>query len=226
MEQLTLDQIKELGEIAYKSGCYKLDNPAQGVIKILRGQELGFSPILSLEVINIIEGKTVMSAAAIAAKIKNSGKYDFRTVEKNAQGSVIKFFENGKEVGESKFGVEEAQKIGMDGWAVQKYPEDTFWARALTRGARTYCPDVFGGGVYTIGEIDKKNTEPKPETKTEAQPKLITSKQVNYLWAKAKEKGLNSVELFKIIEDNTGKKEMKDLTTVELNSILDIIKGM
>jgi hypothetical protein len=29
-----------------------------------------------------------------------------------------------------------------------------FFARALTAGARMYAPEVFGGAIYTDGELD------------------------------------------------------------------------
>ncbi|NJO31398.1 MAG: recombinase RecT [Richelia sp. SL_2_1] len=42
--------------------------------------------------------------------------------------------------------------LGKDNW--KKWPSDMMFARALTRGARRYCPDVFGGPAYTKEELE------------------------------------------------------------------------
>jgi len=238
MEELTWERINELGKIAYESKLFKnLDNEAQAVIKILKGMELGLSPIASLESINIIDGKIALSANLIASRIKQSNKYNFKTIKKTKDGAVIEFYENGQKVGESSFGTEEAKRAGiMDSWGVQKYPEDTFWARALTRGARTYCPDVFmGGSIYVAEELirekeqDKTGQDEKKDNDVPAkkpEPKLVTKKQVNYLWFKAKEKNLDSESLFTLIRDNTGKTELEQLTYSDFNKVLGLIEAM
>jgi hypothetical protein len=41
---------------------------------------------------------------------------------------------------------------GLSGWG--KYPRSMLFARAVTDGARTFAPDVFGGAVYGEGELD------------------------------------------------------------------------
>jgi hypothetical protein len=52
------------------------------------------------------------------------------------------------------------------------------FARALTNGARFYCPDIFGGAVYTPEELGEQRTEtapvvvedPPPEQQSEPAP--------------------------------------------------------
>ena len=233
MEELTWERINELGKIAYESKLFKnLDNEAQAVIKILKGMELGLPPIASLESINIIDGKVALSANLIASRIKQSSKYNFKTIKKTKDGAVIEFYENGQKTGESSFGIEEAKRAGiMDSWWVQKYPEDTFWARALTRGARTYCPDVFqGGSIYVAEELIREKTVEKPEKKPVEKPqsneRMVTNKQVNYLWVKAKEKALDSNSLVKLVKEQTGKNELKDMTYSDFNKVLGLIEAM
>jgi len=235
MEELGVIQ---LGKIAYESGLFKdIRNPEQAVIKILKGQELGLPPITALESIFVIDGRIALSSSLIASRIKTSGKYDYKTTEKTPKRVVIEFYENGKKVGESSFGEEEAKRAGiMDTWGVQKYPESTFWARALTSGARTYCPDVFmGGSIYVAEELirekeqDKTGQDEKKDNDVPAkkpEPKLVTKKQVNYLWFKAKEKNLDSESLFTLIRDNTGKTELEQLTYSDFNKVLGLIEAM
>lgn len=225
MEELTWERINELGKIAYESKLFKnLDNEAQAVIKMLKGMELGLPPIASLEGINIIDGKVALSANLIASRIKQSSKYNFKTIKKTKDGAVIEFYENGQKAGESSFGIEEAKRAGiMDSWGVQKYPGDTFWARALTRGARTYCPDVFqGGSIYVAEELIREKTVEKPQSNE----RMVTNKQVNYLWVKAKEKALDSNSLVKLVKEQTGKNELKDMTYSDFNKVLGLIEAM
>jgi hypothetical protein len=74
-------------------------------------------------------------------------------------------------VGESTFTIDDARRAKLaarDVW--QKYPKDMLRSRAITRGARTYCPDVFNGAIYTAEEITAE-IEPaapasEPEMKT------------------------------------------------------------
>lgn len=233
MEELTWERINELGKIAYESKLFKnLDNEAQAVIKILKGMELGLPLIASLESINIIDGKIALSANLIASRIKQSNKYNFKTIKKTKDGAAIEFYENGQKTGESSFGIEEAKRAGiMDSWGVQKYPEDTFWARALTRGARTYCPDVFqGGSIYVAEELIREKTVEKPEKKpvekSQSNERTVTNKQVNYLWVKAKEKALDSNSLVKLVKEQTGKNELKDMTYSDFNKVLGLIEAM
>jgi len=244
MEDLTWERIVELGKVAYESGLFRdIKNPEQAIIKMLKGRELGVTPVTALESIFIIDGRVALSAGLIASRIKNSGKYDYKTIEKSHNKAVIEFYEGGKKVGESSFGIEDAKRAGiLDTWGVQKYPDGTFWARALTSGARAYCPDVFmGGSIYVVEELIKNcgsvesNVDEKDRTKLdtdtgekkpEEKAKLITKKQVNYLWFKSKEKGVSSAEFIKMVKDNTGKGELDQLTYQEFNKILGLINAM
>lgn len=73
---------------------------------------------------------------------------------------VIDFFEirNGKrtKIGTESFDAEEAKAAGLtnkQNW--QKYPKAMMFARCISNGVRTYCPDVFSGMlVYTPDELN------------------------------------------------------------------------
>jgi hypothetical protein len=93
----------------------------------------------------------------------------------------VEFYENGKPVGVSKFTDEDAKAAGLAGDNWSKYRRNMHFARAISNGAKWFCPDVFGGPVYTPDElgapvdgdgdiIDVKPTiiepEPQPEPHT------------------------------------------------------------
>lgn len=144
--------LSELGAVLVKSGFFSdTRDAAQAIVKVMAGRELGLSPIASMTGINIIQGRVTPSANIMAAVIKRSGKYNYRLVEHTAAACEIAFFEGGQEVGRSRFTAEDAKKAltkNMD-----KFPRNMLFARAMSNGAKWYCPDCFGGPVYTPEEL-------------------------------------------------------------------------
>jgi len=170
----------ELGTVLAQSGFFSdAKQASQAVVKVLAGRELGFGPIASMTGVNIIQGKPAIGANLMAAKVKGSGKYNYRQVELTDEACELAFFEGNQEIGRSRFTMQDAQRAGLNGkenW--KKYPKNMLFARAISNGARWYCPDAFGGvTVYTPEELGaevdgdgdiidvtptRTTTEPKP----------------------------------------------------------------
>lgn len=139
---------------------------AQAIVKIQAGLELGLPPVYSMQNINMIRNRLTGSANLLAMLVKKSGRYNYRVAEHNETKCSIKFFEseNGKwiEVGESTFTMDDAKRANLikpdSGWA--KYPRAMLFSRAISQGARLYCPDAIGG-VYTDEEI--RTIPPRPD---------------------------------------------------------------
>ena len=181
-------EIMVLGKVLQASGYFKdVRDQAQAVTKILFGRELGISPINSMSSIHIIEGKPALSSQLLAALIKRSGRYDYRVKVWDDTQCVLTFRQktDGKweDVGESSFSMEDAKRARVlrDGSSWSKFPKAMLFARALSQGERTYCPDVSVCALYVpeelgaevnehnevIGEAPKRNdvartTEPIP----------------------------------------------------------------
>lgn len=156
---LNLEEIKSIGTAFFQSGMFRdTKSAAQAITKVLAGQELGIPPMMAMRGIHVVDGNPQLSAGLIAALVKRSGRYDYRLVEANDSVCVLEWRQRTDQggwetVGQSDFTREEAAAAGLDkktNW--RTYTEDMLFARALTRGARRYCPDVFGGAVYTLGE--------------------------------------------------------------------------
>lgn len=152
---LTLAETATLAETFVRSGFFKDSrDAAQAVVKIVAGRELGFAPMASMTGIHVVDGKVTLSANLMAAAIKRSGKYNYRVIEHTADVCRIAFFENGEQVGESSFSTKDAAAAGVNNKQVWKaYGRNMLFARALSNGARWYCPDVFGGPLYTPEEL-------------------------------------------------------------------------
>jgi hypothetical protein len=159
-DPLELDTMK-LGRVLAESGFFSDSREAaQAVVKVLAGRELGFGPIASMRGVNIIKGKVSLAADLQAAAIKGSAKYDYRVREHDSERCVIEFFQGSDSVGVSTFTMADAKDAGLlanDTW--RKYPRNMLFARAMSNGARWYCPDVFGGAVYAPEELGARVDE-------------------------------------------------------------------
>lgn len=149
--------VMELSAVVANSGNFPdCRTPEKAAVRILAGKEMGVGPIASIIGIRVQAGRVSMDAALIAGVIKRSGRYDYR-IPPNAHddnGCTIHFYENGEMVGVSSFTAADAKKAGLAGkdtW--RAYPRNMFFARALTNGARWYCPTIFGGSLYSHEEL-------------------------------------------------------------------------
>lgn len=156
--------IMTLGNVLAKSGYFQdARDAAQVIVKILAGRELGIGPIAAMSGVYIVNGKPALSANLMASAIKRSNKYDYRIREHSNESCMIEFFERGESVGTSQFTLNDAQTAGATTGKNQHtwraYPRNMLFARALSNGARWYCPDIFGGPIYTPEELDAQVNE-------------------------------------------------------------------
>lgn len=156
----TIEDLARVGDVFVRSGFFNdTRDAAQAIVKVMAGQELGFAPIASMTGVYIVKGKVSLSANLIAAAVKRSGRYTFRVRKHDATVCEIEFFEldkagNKESIGISGFSMQEATQAGLTTSAIWKnYPRNMLYARAMSNGAKWYCPDVFGGPVYTPDEL-------------------------------------------------------------------------
>lgn len=152
----SLGETMQLGELLAASGFFQDSRgAAQAVVKVLAGREMGFGPIASMTGINVIQGRVSISASLMAAAIKRSGRYDYRVKEMTPARCEIEFRErNGDKwevIGSSEFTAQDARQAGTKN--MDKFARNMLFARAMSNGARWYCPDIFGGPVYTPEEM-------------------------------------------------------------------------
>lgn len=147
-----IDELARIADMFAKSGLFKdAQDAAKAGVKIMAGQAWGIDPFSAMTGINIIAGKPAIGANLMAAKVKGSGKYDFRVREMTDQACSIEFFERGESLGVSTFTIEDARKAGTQN--LQKFPRNMLYARAMSNGQRWYCPDVFTSPTYTPEEL-------------------------------------------------------------------------
>lgn len=167
----SVDDLKALAAVFAASGLFgRGQNHQQALatccVQLMAGMEAGFTPFASITGIYLVNGRPGFSAQLLAQAIKRHPRYDYRVRQKDAIQCSIAFYESGQELGVEVFTMDMARRAGLVGskgpWA--QYPEAMLFARCLTAGMRTHCPDALGGfAAYTpeeiggsaIGEIDE-----------------------------------------------------------------------
>jgi hypothetical protein len=153
-ELSNVDSTIKLADVMARSGFFAdARDAAQAVVKVLAGQEMGVGPVSSMTGINLIKGKISISANLMAAAVRRSGRYDYHVKRHDDQRCEIEFTMDGKVIGNSIFTIDDARKAGLSGDNWKKYPRNMLFARAMSNGVKWYCPDVFGGPVYTADEL-------------------------------------------------------------------------
>ena len=154
------DDLQRLARLFAASGLFgRGANPealmAECAIKILAGMEAGFGPFASAAGVSVINGKPGFGANLLAQAIKRHPLYDYRVIEKTDQVCRIKFLAGKEELGIETFTMAMAERAGLikaGPW--RQYPEAMLFARCLSAGMRTHCPDALGGApAYTPEEL-------------------------------------------------------------------------
>jgi hypothetical protein len=134
---------------------------------ISAGAEIGIAPFAAITGIALIQGKPVIGAGILAGLVKAHPKYDYLVKQLDDQACVLTFFQEGHEIGESSFTIDDAKRAGLAGKDVWKnYPRNMLFARAISNGVAFFTPDVTTTRVYTEGELDEV-PEPAPRRKRE-----------------------------------------------------------
>lgn len=181
------------------SGYFRNTNVAQAIVKIEMGKALGVSPIEAMQYLHIFtmggdRTSIQLGYPLVGALIQRSGKYHFHVLRRDDEACEIEFSRIGpggalKSLGVSRFTIEKARAVGLVNKDVWKaYPEVMLYARALTHGAKAYCPEILGGATvaadepYIEGEARQVEEEPRV---VEEPPEGFTSPWTR-LWTYAK----------------------------------------
>lgn len=147
-----------LGKVLSQSGYFQdAREAAQAIVKVLAGRELGIGPVAAMTGIYIVKGRVTLSANLIGAAIKRSGRYNYMVRVMDNECCSIEFFEHGETIGLSEFNKQDATAAGLlngDNW--RKFPRNMYFARAMSNGAKWFCPDVFAGPIYTPDELGER----------------------------------------------------------------------
>ena len=151
-----------IGEVFFKSGLFTdIKSVHQAVVKIIAGQEMGISPMAAMNGIHIIQGKPVVGAGLMAARVKSFGKYDYKVKQHDDKVCSIEFFQGKESLGVSTFTIDDAKKAGTKN--LDKFPRNMLFARAMSNGVKWYTPDIYEQPVYVPEEMEVITEDIKPE---------------------------------------------------------------
>lgn len=154
-ETVDVVELQELGRLLATSGYFAdAREMAQAAVKVMAGRELGVPPVASMMGINIIKGKVAMGAHLIASRVRAHG-YDFKVTRLDNTGCNLEFLSKiGAVLGQSSFTEDDAKAAQCFTDMYRKYPRNMYYSRAVSNGAKWFCPEVFAGApVYTPEEL-------------------------------------------------------------------------
>jgi hypothetical protein len=161
------DDLKDFATIVVKSGLCGVSNPADALVMMMTGAELGLSVMQSLRSIHVVKGRPVLSADLMGAVVRRSPVCEYlRVVEMTPERCTIETKRtDDPEPTTMTWAAEDAKRAGLWGkgnW--RTYPQAMLKARALSQIARAVYPDALMG-VYVEGELDDTPApaEPSPE---------------------------------------------------------------
>lgn len=166
---LSLRDPAQLARAFAESGYWKhVKSPAQAVVIMAAGEELGLTPLASMQGITMIEGQIGYRGNLIATLLRQHEHYDYKILERTDERCTLQFLIDGVPIddpdeGKVTFTVEDAERMELvkprSNWV--KTPRSMCFNRALTEGARAYFPDLTAGTpVYSTDEIEEVITEP------------------------------------------------------------------
>lgn len=155
----------EMGNMILRSGmCPTHFKTAEAVVTaIWFGREIGFGPMQSLQLIQVIQGKPCVSAAGLQAKALQSGG-SVEEVEHDETICRLKIT-RGKVTREFGFTIQEATQMGLigkDNW--KRMPKDMLYARAVSRGIRAMFADKVAGLYGAEEMMDSVDAAPLPSS--------------------------------------------------------------
>jgi hypothetical protein len=152
----SLDDVERLARIAVSSGFTQCKTPAEAVVILMTGQELGLSPMQSLRGIYVVKGKPVLAADTMVAVVRRSGVCEsWRIVESTPDRCTITTRRKGEtHDAERTWTIADAKRAGLltnGTWGA--YPAAMLRHRCAADLARQEYPDVILG-MYDPEEME------------------------------------------------------------------------
>ena len=149
-----------------------IQSEAAAATKVIIGRGLGLTDYDAMSGLHIIKGKAVLAANLMAAAIKRSGKYDYRVTEHTDAVCTIDFYGGGVKIGSTSFSIEDAKRAGLGGDNWRKYARAMLFARCISMGYRTHCPDALGAApVYVEAHGETEIPDDAPAARAAPTPR-------------------------------------------------------
>lgn len=168
----SVDDLGRVATMAAASGYFKDKNtPQRAGAAMALAQSMGFAPVVGLTSIDIIDGKPSPSAQLLASAIDRHPDYEYDCIESSTERAVLAFYRRNpatgkwRERGRVEWTMKDAERAGLAGkgnW--RKHPRPMLFWRAMTEGARLFCPDILSGTPFYAPEELRPDESVNPET--------------------------------------------------------------
>ena len=232
-QALSPPEIRELAELFVASENFPdVKTMAQAFVRIKAGEELGFTPFVSMSGVDIIKGKASLGADLQASLIKDSGRYRYEVKRLDAEACELVFYErmDGKwtQIGVSSFTMKDAENAGLAGKEGQnaatyrKYARNMLFSRAISNGMNWYCPDLLRSAVQReeITGFDVDTTIAETAEPEHVDGEVIEEPHVEAVEAQEPPINPETADLLIAIND-----EIKRLTGGDVAEIDKLLKG-
>lgn len=148
----------KLAKVAALS-TYTKQSEVQAMFVMLKGFELGISPMQALDGIQVIQGKTTVSPQLMLALINRSGQLEDIKIDGDAKVCTVMMKRVGRSPHTETFSMENAKAMGLaDKDNYRKQPAVMLKWRAVSACARIVFSDVIQG-LYTPEEMGAEVSE-------------------------------------------------------------------
>lgn len=152
-----LGLLKQMATTFIASGLLPkaVDKPEKAILIMMKGRELGISPLQALSGMYVVEGKVVIGAELMTAQVYRNcpgGRLDI--IETSNTVCEVEATRPGAKPVRFKTTWDDAVKAGVtgkDNW--RKYPAQMLRWRTLSQAAKSVFPDAVAG-LYTPDELD------------------------------------------------------------------------
>lgn len=160
--QQDLGQVMELARVMAVSSLLPADlrgKPADVLVAILYGQELGLAPMQALQSVYVVKGRPTISAQLWVALARRAG-HKVHVLEETAETCTVEVVRGDDLSHPTKvtYTLEQAKTAGLMSNANWKnHPHAMLYARAVSTACRRACPEIaLGFG----DETDRVQSEP------------------------------------------------------------------
>jgi len=152
--QTYVELLSYIEQIVRSPAC-PVKNPADALLIVMTGAELGIQPMRALSSIHVIKGRAVLSADAIAGVVRKSGLCaSLSMVELSDERCVYRTTRKDDPAEQTyTFSLDDARKAGLlNNENYKKHPRAMLRARCIAAICRAVYPDALMG-VYADGEL-------------------------------------------------------------------------
>lgn len=196
---------------------------------ILKGSELGLTPVTALAAFDNIQGTPAPKAITLRALVQGHG-HDLEIIEETETKATARYRRKGGDWQETSFTIEEAKQmnlLGKDNW--KKQPRNMLVARVTSKAARLVASDVILGIGYSSEELldhQRAGAGTRAEQVWDETGEAMTEKTRAHMFALFTRKGVVEDEQLSGINHICGTtyESRGDLTEADAQRVIAVLK--